>query len=596
MLKDSSIRRGRMLGIALSLAFIELVCHAQVCHAQAPLRTSATAAALPEPVHWAQDLFLIPYKWNSASDPNQAQSVKLFISRDQGRSWQEISTAKPEVQFFTYHAPSDGEYWFSIRTIDAAGRAWPDGAHQPELRVVVDTENPQVVAFDAQLTALGQVRSAWQASDAHIDTNHIRMQFRTPVSNEWRDVPTSGLHQPAASSAAGEATWQVPAGTSSVWVRLSVRDRAGNGQEAGAEARIGSATPAQDLPVIAAGAGAPRLRTADTGQPENSSAAGWTSFGSQANGDPPSPERITAQNWPSDGESSVPLGAPRTAVLPQLPSIPTTSPSQSTQAAASPFQFPQNHSVSPPARSASASAGPGTNPPPFPRTQTPDAGLRAAETAPPTDEMQFLNSLDFEIGYDVDTAGTFGVTWVELWATRDEGRSWKRLAVDSDNRSPIRATVPGEGDYGLKIVVATAGGVEPARPRPGDVPEMIVRIDTTSPTAKLTGLEQGEGYFTDHLMVSWQADDSSASDSTVSLSYSSHSTGPWVVAASGLRHNGRYAWRLARHLPAQFYVRLEVRDPAGNVATDLTAVPVTVDLPTPSVRLQSARPIAQQSQ
>ena len=142
----------------------------------------------------------------------------------------------------------------------------------------------------------------------------------------------------------------------------------------------------------------------------------------------------------------------------------------------------------------------------------------------------------------------------------------------------------------MRIIVHTAGGLQPIRPQPGDPPETTVRIDNVPPIAELSNLEQGEGYFADHLIVSWQPGDSQAEGETASLSYSSHSNGPWVTAAANLKHNGRYAWRLSRSLPAQFYLRLEVSDRAGNVATDQTGVPVRVKLPTPTGRLGVAQP------
>ena len=600
-----------------------------------------SAGPLPAPIYWGQDLFLIPYQWDSVRSPHQAQSVKLFLSRDHGRGWKDISSAKPEVQFFTYHAPADGEYWFSMQTIDASGHAWPEGPHPVELRVIVDTQNPQIVSCEAHLTAAGIVTATWQASDTHIDPQKIQLQYRSPDRNEWIDAPMGSRRQPAADQVAGQAAWKVAPGTPTVWVRLSVRDLAGNGREAGAEARLGDLPLSGALPAFAASNGtpppAPLARRDSTGWTTHHSSSLPSSSPHQSSLLPTGPALLHAphhrqaavappasQSWPSQGESLVPLGSPRLAITPAQPfqsfqpqfaaanTVPTQQPVAAPLAArppmANPFQIPHATTAALPARTASANPFPRSAlevPPLIPRIPTANhLQTSPFPSTPPTREPrglpaqqpsragapQYLNSLDFEIGYNVDTAGTFGVTRVELWATSDGGRRWKRIAVDSDNRSPIQASVSQPGDYGLKIVIETAGGIDPLRPRPGDAPEMTVRIDTTPPIAQLTGVEQGEGYFADQLHIRWQPNPASDGD-IVTLSYSNRPTGPWIVAASNLANNGRYAWRLSRHLPTRFYVQLQVRDQAGNIATDQTAVPVAIHLATPSGQLESIRPL-----
>ncbi|MCO6047451.1 hypothetical protein NG895_26405 [Aeoliella sp. ICT_H6.2] len=610
----------------------------------------AKAAQLPEPVYWSQQVFLIPYKWDSGSTATGASAVKLFLSQDAGATWSEIvSDAKPEVQFFNYHAPGDGEYLFAVQTIDAEGRAWPAGPHQAELRVIVDTNNPTVSMLSAQLSASGNVAAAWQASDVNLDTKQATLEYRTPSDSRWQRVPGGSLKVPAVGHAQGEATWQVPQGTEVVWVRLGVRDLAGNVREAGAEARVG-ATPGAQLASSAnrlspvqtpttrpasnatgsvgsapANGAFHSLSQAPTGPPSAPGSLGWSATGNSSNNTWGSGSAATTpppaiQNWPSDGASPVPLGSPRSAEVRRLTPPPASIASTSAGTAAvpggdtprnaaneaytSPFRLPQSGTNFPQLRTASAQpfqdrvASPGTGSlqapelhrlPSLANEPQPTAGFTGAAGQPGTAEFQYLNSLDFEIGYDVDTAGTYGVTRVELWATPDGGNSWRRLSVDTDNRSPILATVPAPGDYGLKIVVETAGGIDPVRPRPGDRPEMFVRIDTTPPVAHLTSIRQGTAAQADQLLIEWQRPESTSADEKATLQYSSTPTGPWATAASNLPNNGHYSWRLGRHLPQTFYVRIEIRDTAGNVASDQTQVPVTISLPTPSGRLGSVR-------
>lgn len=610
-------------------------------------RPAAVAAQLPEPVYWAQQLFLIPYKWDSGTISSDAAAVKLFLSQDGGATWNQIADAKPEVQFFNYHAPGDGEYCFSIQTIDTTGRTCPEGPHQVELRVIVDTQNPTVTALQTQLSADGSATAVWQASDTNLDNRQATLEYRTPADSQWQTVPGGSVRTPAVGYAEGQANWQVPAGTPTVWVRLALRDRAGNVREAGAEARVDAAPQANlassnyRLPNRAA-PGPSFGQSAATGQ------IGWGTAGSAAAGggynyraaSTPPP---AIQSWPSDGESPVPLGSPGSSDVRRITAPPVYSgdayaqvpspagqgngfassfpdraatplPAADSPEFASPFRLPQSASNQRPLYTASArpfgasdfqapslsklpslsaQADNFTSPAISPLAPAPPRGAvstsPSANSQPALAGIQYLNSLDFEIGYDVDTAGTFGVTRVELWGTRDDGQSWQRLSVDTDNRSPILAAVQAPGDYGLKIVVETAGGIDPVRPRPGDRAEMMIRIDTAPPIAQLTGVRQGTAAQADTLHVEWQPAPSPAAGERVSLAYSSSPNGPWVTAVADLPNNGAYNWRLARHLPVSFYLRLEIRDPAGNTATDQTQVPVTISLPTPSGRLSNVR-------
>ena len=52
----------------------------------------------------------------------------------------------------------------------------------------------------------------------------------------------------------------------------------------------------------------------------------------------------------------------------------------------------------------------------------------------------------------------------------------------------------------------------------------------------------------------------------MTLSLSEKPDGPWTPFASGLPNTGQYLWRVDSRVPAQFYLQLEVRDEAGNVA------------------------------
>jgi len=220
----------------------------------------------------------------------------------------------------------------------------------------------------------------------------------------------------------------------------------------------------------------------------------------------------------------------------------------------------------------------GWGPPPSP---TSTAGL--------SDRM--VNSLAFDIEYDLQSVGPWGVSKVELWGTHDDGKTWQSYSVDSDNRSPVRVSVPDEGVYGFRILVDGVNSVEAAPPRSGEKPELIVAVDLQAPRAELVSTELGKGNLADHLLLRWAVEDRNLERRPIGLFYSSYPNGPWSTIATGLENTGAYTWRLQRHMPNQFYVRLEARDMAGNLATDQTSAPISLSRPQPTGRLRSVRPI-----
>jgi hypothetical protein len=209
------------------------------------------------------------------------------------------------------------------------------------------------------------------------------------------------------------------------------------------------------------------------------------------------------------------------------------------------------------------------------------------------ESVQWINSLTVDVDYDLQTIGPWGVAKVELWATPDGGQTWKSLGVDSDNRSPFRATLPGPGVYGIRIVVEGVNGTPAPRPQAGDQPEMSLGVDIQPPRAEIVGAKVGQGEFADHLIITWSASDEQLGNRPVTLLVSEDAQGTWSTIAADLPNTGVHRWRLMREPPQKLFLRLEVRDLAGNVATYQTPSPLVLILPQPTGRLRSVRPVTE---
>ncbi|QDU88331.1 hypothetical protein Pla175_17060 [Pirellulimonas nuda] len=513
---------------------------------------------LPAAVYWGQDVFVIPYQWSPETDPSMATEVVLYGSTDRGVTWQEVTRARPDVRSFVYRAAADGEFCFCVKTLDRNGRSWPAGACVTELRVVVDTSIPRLGKLESSRRG-AQVAVEAKIEEPNLDRAAVTIAVRSTLNPDWQSLPVD--IQPTAGGATVRAS--VPSNmTGDFEARLSARDAAGN------PAAIGAVFNARLI--------------AESGSPFQSVAA-------SSSGPPPS------DAWPARARVESPAGM-------------IANPFDSPHAMAPPSPAPASATAQPGPRleaetssgwrSAPADAWPAERdsmPIQTTRAPAPRGGpFRSAslQQTAPTSDCVYSATPRFALEYDLSSVGPWGVERIEVWCTEDGGKTWRQNAIDSDNRSPAHVETPGAGEYGFRIVVHSVGGLDPARPMPGDAPEVRVIVDVTPPEAAITGAAQGEGYFGDHLILRWEASDRQLADRPVTLSYSSRPDGPWSPIAANLENTGRFAWKIQRHLPNAVFIRLEARDAAGNRRAAVTPQPIPVSLPEASGQIRGIRPVA----
>ncbi len=585
------------------LTLVALIPTGQPLIAGAPTRLPEIAAtpALPEPIYWKQEMFLVPYQWSSATEAGAASAVWLYVSKDRGVTWQKISEARPQVTSFNYRAEGDGEYWFAIRTLDMLGRAWPAGPYQPELRVIVDTTMPRISELTAEPLDHGPIEISWRGSDANLDPTSLRIEAQLDAAGTWEPVPAEqvAVAPPNTYSSAGTAThvhagrtqWTPPPGSRPLAIRATVLDLAGNP----ATYQTPITPPAG--PRFAAPPPTTTFAAPSTSSDVPSPPAGWVSGAAAATQSAALP---ASQPWPATVAQRAPFrlfsegpslpddgitayGNPPNITTQQSPSDalvagsqPTTAPLASGVAALQPFrQASVSRVPSSTARESAVAAAP------------PGHAYTGAPQHTPPMPPKLVGSRTFALEYDLDAAARWGVTKVELWGTRDGGQTWNRFARDDDHRSPIVVTVDEEGLYGFRIVVETAGTVAQS-PEPGDEPELWVAVDLHRPSIELTAIERGAGNLSDHLILRWQAADDNLEPRPISLFYSSRPVGPWSAIATNLEDTGEYAWRVQRYVPERFFLRVEARDTAGNLAAFQTREPIELTASDPTARLLDA--------
>jgi hypothetical protein len=524
----------------------------------------ASYVGVPEPIYWRQREFFIPYQ-GAAAVPGggTATKVRLAVARDGGANWTTLQEAAPNVRGFRYLAPADGEYAFAVSIVDPQDNAWPRSAPQPQLRVVVDTQSP-TLRLTASRDFSGRTVVRYEANDRQLRPETLRIEAQGN-GKTWEPLPVGPPDVSYPDRLLGQLTWKPPENAAAVRLRAAINDRAGNTGSGTADATLVSSLPTNvPAPHTQAGATAP----AAVDWPADNAVAAIADPSTTA---PPHVNPYT----PSNVTLPVANAAIRTpSQLTATHGLSAQTLSEVGNVASAPSLLTADSRLSP-----LASAGDWTA---VPSNSAPASGPSS---------VQWINSLTVDVDYDLQTVGPWGVAKVELWATSDGGQTWRSLGLDADNRSPFRATLPGAGVHGLRIIVEGINGSPAAPPQTGDQPELVLGVDIQPPQAEITGAKIGQGELADHLVINWSASDEHLTVRPVTLLVSETAQGPWSTVAADLANTGEYRWRLTREPPQKIFLRLEARDLAGNVATYQTPSPLVLILPQPTGRLRSVRPV-----
>lgn len=478
-------------------------------------------------------------------DPARLKDIRemiLFVSSDKGKSWQQQGVIRPDKDGFVYYAPADGEYWLRVAVVNQQGKQDPENLQQgsPDLVMVVDTVKPIVKLSPPQRQG-EDVSVSWEIQEDHPDREALKLEYQSSMSSGWVSVPITP-------GPTGTAKFRP--GNGGVSVRLTFSDKAKNTSMAIVELGGGAVTPAGFAP------GAP-------GAPAGPSQAGPSPLPPPVAPLPPpvasTPDLRSAPPSVSEPRPPAPLNEPRLNPPPA-----TTS------------------TVDPPAR-------------PVASTDNPPANAMASSTVynqrKPLPGVQYANNRELTLEYELARIGPSGVGSVDLWWTPDDGKTWERApspelkdTIKGGHYTRMVELQEGDGVYGFSLVVKSRAGLGKQAPRSGDVPELRVELDTTAPVAQLYQ-PRPDPMRREALLLSWVAKDKNLSPSPITLEWSERTDGPWQPIAADAPNNGQYTWQLPSGMPVAVYLRLRVRDLAGNEGVAVTPEPQLVDLTEPEGRL-----------
>ena len=520
--------------------------------------------------------------------------VLLFVSADRGARWSLYAKQNASPGQFLFRAARDGEYWFASSTVNPGATYPPTDSLRPQQRVIVDTVEPKLNAT-VVLSPKGELVVAWDAFDENLAPASLTVECQPDADQPWKPVAIdrSGLAA-TGTTLRGRTAWLPEPGPHTVSVRVEIRDLAQHASQltrrvvvpanlaASPTALQGAASPA--VPAIPADPFAQLGLPPDTaGKPATSPPDGPAQKPPAAKPAQPASQGLA---WPSDR-------APAGGVAATQTYRPFTSPGSTPRIQTPQIAQPLSNGV--PASMASAhnpASGDG------PSAKTAESGATGRITdqpsnfsLPPGERPHMTRTKSFNLDFSIDAVGPAGLEKVEFWVTRNGGRDWQLWDTDRAGKSPHRVDVENEGLYGFRIVIVGKNGLASPTPRPGDLADLWVGVDTTPPSAALVSASYGTDEHAGQLDIRWNANDANLAARPITLLLSDSPGGDWSTIASGLPNTGQYFWRVDARVPDRFYLRLEVRDEAGNTATDQLSEPILSVGLVPKGRIQGLEPV-----
>jgi len=502
----------------------------------------------------------IDYK---ADQKSSIAFVELVTSRDQGQTWDVMDTVTSDKDFLKFEAKDDGLYFVSMVIVFKNGSRDPkDPSRAPaQLKLLVDTTAP-VVKISNALPQTDEILVEWTIDEKHLDAAKTKLLYKSSssVANDWVPVPESALSPRGARFK--------PSLGGPLMVQLIVQDLAGNATATAKEVPLG-VTASYTPPPIAV-----MLPSNPTILPTNPSLL-------------PSPD-FSAPLAPSGPAAPIFVTPPAPTALPAAP------------APAGQGHW-SNPNAGPPDVPRSPVIGIGTSamvPAPIPAASAFTPSAAPPPQTAPLPGTQYIRFTDFDLAYQMD-AGPSGISRIDLYVTRDEGRSWQKWSTHGGKEVPLKVKLgmpfnaTKDGDYGLRLVPVSGAGLADDVPTTGTPPELRLHVDTVPPLltilAPVAAANQPNG-----LTLQWQASDRNFPAEPILIEWSESNAGGWkpvsndeTTAGTGRTANtGSFTWMVPKTLPThRVFLRMTATDAAGNRSIAVTSQPISIDLTKPKARI-----------
>jgi hypothetical protein len=217
-----------------------------------------------------------------------------------------------------------------------------------------------------------------------------------------------------------------------------------------------------------------------------------------------------------------------------------------------------------------------------------------------------INVTRFDLSYSL-TAGPAGISGIDLWVTRDDGKTWRKWSRHDGRESVIKVVLDTrdnpqvEGAYGFRLVPESGSRLADAAPTPGTPPEFRVVVDVSAPQIQVYE-PAPHAERPDVVVLRWKATDTNFGKDPMAIEWSESQAGPWRAVNGGdaiavvggmnptaprMANTGEFAWRLPGDLSApKVFLKFTSWDLAGNKTEAMTKDPILVDLTRPRASIR----------
>lgn len=502
---------------------------------------AAPSPAAPQRNYLNKRTIQLPIHINESAR-SSIQEIQLYIKESPTSPWVQREKVQPTQKAFTFEAPKDGEFWFTMVTVDKQGKSYPADVRNepPGLAVIIDTQAPVVEMTNLGTVPEGQVVQV-DVGDANLDNAKVRFSyqagdkgFRTlepvPGRNNLFCIPSQAVYTGL--------------------VQVIAEDMAGN-QTTRQEHLNHMKAPQQQ---------------ANATQP----ASGNTQPG-QLNPDPKNP---APNPLPSNVVNSAPaIDGGQTHQVQKITPAPE-QPNMRPNGSDGPHW--NDEKANGPAKTGAADR-PREGSGELVQTSSKGSGPSLQPTA--LKKAQLVNNPKVSLHYQIENAAPNGVSRVDVWLSRDQGQTWQKHAEVNGNKSPIEVQMPGDGTFGLILAPAAASGLVTPPSAADQADAVWLEVDATKPDLQIKDIQTSHDKGQAAVQVRWTAHDKNLADAPVDLLYAATPRGPWILIAKGLPAEGQYRWTPPAGIGTQTHLQLVAHDSAGNSAVCGTVEPVTIAEP-----------------
>ena len=139
------------------------------------------AAATPDDV-WYMNCRRFQIPINLKAQSKDVKDLVLYMSSDEGKTWEIHSTTKPDAKGFEFSSNHDGMFYFNVAAIDHAGKMNPPDPYRvpASQKIYIDTAKP-TVRISAERVA-DEIRVSWEARDEKPGGQATAEQLPTAVA------------------------------------------------------------------------------------------------------------------------------------------------------------------------------------------------------------------------------------------------------------------------------------------------------------------------------------------------------------------------------------------------------------------------------